>query len=74
MKSQQKPSSWMIMLIVVGFSFSTGYLIGFLSKDMLFTSDPEAALHSHSHGGRSVSRKIQTTSPAKVKDERLPGM
>ncbi|GAX81923.1 hypothetical protein CEUSTIGMA_g9351.t1 [Chlamydomonas eustigma] len=74
MKSQQGPNSWMILLIVVGFSFSTGYLIGFLGKDVLFTSDPEAALHLDSHGDQAVSRKIQATSPlATVKDDRLSG-
>ena len=37
-------SSWVIVLIVIGFSFATGYLIGFLAKDVAFT-DHEAALH-----------------------------
>ena len=37
-------SSWVIVLIVIGFSFATGCLIGFLAKDVAFT-DHEAALH-----------------------------
>ncbi len=40
-----------LMLVVFGFCFATGYLIGFLSKDALYTRDPEAALHMAAHGG-----------------------
>ena len=44
--SQSPPAknSWLIVLIIVGSSFATGYLIGFLAKDVAFT-DHESALH-----------------------------
>ena len=52
MKGEATPASnrWVPVLISVGFFFSTGYVIGYLAKDVAFT-DHEAALTS---GGSSI--------------------
>ena len=74
MKPSPQPAknSWIIVLIIVGFSFATGYLIGFLAKDVAFT-DHESALHEAAGVAMDKGDKEASSSlPATVGGSILP--
>lgn len=59
MKQSVSFNAWLIVGIVVGFSFFSGYLVGFLLKDVVFTSDVETAIMADMQNSNPPAQSMQ---------------